>query len=149
MSGPEEPPEPPQGIRIGRHWFSAEKLIVASIAGVALILLVGFLISSTSNKKDMTTGCEKIASFSLAKNGTKAFAMKDGTPVVVALTSADSIGGYGTLKVGEQTEPFSFYSGTAEDWNGVRIGVISANTSGTRTSLNLVAADCSTPAGTK
>ena len=134
MSSPEESPEHLDGIRVGRHWLSAEKLVVAFIVVVALILGVGFLISFTSNTKDITAGCEKIASFSLAENGTKAFAMRDGTPVVVALTSADSIGGYGTLKVGEQTEPFSFYSGTADDWNGVRIGVIGANPDRSRVS---------------
>jgi hypothetical protein len=149
MSRHEEPPEHPQGIRVGRHWLSAEKLIVASIAGVALILGVGFLISLRSNTKDMTGSCEKIASFSLAENETKALAMGDGTPVVVALTSADSIGGYGTLKVGELTEPVSFYSGTAADWNGVRVDVIGRTINGTRISLKLAVAECSSSAGTK
>jgi hypothetical protein len=143
MSSSEEPPEHPQGIRIGRHWFSAEKLIVASIAGVALMLGIGFLISLTSHKTQVNPPCREMESFSLAEKETQAFMLKDGSRAVVGVTSADPSSGAGTLMVGEQVDSvrFSLYRG--EEWHDFRVTMVGSKALGSRPALIFVASDCS------
>jgi hypothetical protein len=149
MPGPEQPPELPQGIRIGRHRFSAGKLIVASIAGVALMLGIGFLISLASNAKHVNPPCREMEPFSLAENETRVFTLNDGSRAVVAVTSADSSSWAGTLMVGEQVDSVRFSLYRTEDWHDFRVTMLESMTLGSRPTLTLVASDCTWPSGTK
>jgi hypothetical protein len=136
-------------IRVGRRWVSLEKFVAAFFAAALLIIGLAFLILYKLNTDDVTGGCAKIATFSLASGESKALTSKNGTPIVIGLTIADSSGGSGTLKVGERTDPVVFYPGSVEERNDVRVGMIGTSASGARSSLRLVASDCSSPAGAK
>jgi hypothetical protein len=144
-----EPSEQPDGIRIGRHWFSAEKLIVASIVGVALILGIGWTIALTSNKTHVNPSCRDTGSFSLGENENKVFTLNDGSRAVFALKSADSSGGSGTLMVGEQVDSvqFSLYHGGS--WHDFQVTMVDSKALGLRTTLIFMASDCTSPSGTK
>jgi hypothetical protein len=138
-----------RGVRLGRFWLSAEKVVIGSIGSIALILGVGFLISLRSNRSPATQRCSEISSFSLGQKETKSFTLNNGSRAVVAVTSADSGVESGTLMVGEQIEPISLSPGSSKEWNGVRLNIVGTNKVGGRTLLSLVAEDCSSPTGTK
>jgi hypothetical protein len=144
-----EAPERPQGVRIGRHWFSAEKLIVASIVGVALLLGIGWTIALTSNKTQVNPACRETEPFPLGENESKVFTLNDGSRAVVALKSAESSGGSGTLMVGEQVDSvqFSLYHG--ERWHDLQVTMVESKALGLRTALIFVASDCTSPSGKK
>jgi hypothetical protein len=140
----------------GRVWAGLMKLISevgwAATVFLAFCFLVPFVVLALlfwPKPSSQVDGCKKVSTFALGVGESKALALKDGTPVVVVVASADASGGSGTLKVGERSEPVVFYPSSVEERNGVSLGMIGSNTSGTRSSLNLVVADCSSPVGAK
>jgi hypothetical protein len=135
-------------VRIGRYWVPLGKFVAGMFSVVLLIIGLSFLILWNVGTKRVTSPlCPKLDSFSLRENESKAFTLKDGSAAVVTMTSADPNGGIGTLKVGEQTTLVRFSSGGIEDWYDFRVGMIGSTTVLGRSSLKLVASDCSKLSG--